>query len=74
MRTKIVIAVTFCGTLLYWSASLAQNQPPNPETVRLISSIQGIPPSTRLIAPCAMAATAKALDQWRNRSRSGLPT
>jgi mono/diheme cytochrome c family protein len=41
MRTISVIAVTICGTVLFWSVSFAQNQPPKPETVRLISSIQG---------------------------------
>jgi len=41
MRGKIVFNLTLCSAVFYWPLASAQNQPPSPETVRLIESIQG---------------------------------
>ena len=41
MRTNIVFHLTLWGAVLYQPFAWAQNHPSNPETVRLIDSIQG---------------------------------
>jgi mono/diheme cytochrome c family protein len=41
MRAKDVFGLTLCGAVLFWPLASAQNQPSNPETVRLINSVHG---------------------------------
>jgi mono/diheme cytochrome c family protein len=41
MPTKIVFGVILFEAVLFWPLGSTQNQPSNPETVRLIDSIQG---------------------------------
>jgi mono/diheme cytochrome c family protein len=41
MRAKVFVAIAFCGAVVFWSVGSAQEKESKPETVRLISSIQG---------------------------------